>query len=128
MKILFFDGYCSLCNYLVDWGMARDKREVILFSSLQGETAKKVIPQYILSDSDTVVYWRDNRTYERSSAILYLLGDIGWPWKAALIFFVVPRFLRDTIYQWVSRNRYRFFKKQSTCRMPTTEEKTRLLP
>ena len=128
MKILFFDGYCSLCNGLVDWAMHQDKHARVRFASLQGETAKAVIPNNNMMDTNTVVYWSDGKSYERSTAILHLLADIGGVWAMSSVFFLVPRFLRDLMYRWVALNRYRFFKRRDTCRVPTLQEKERLLP
>ena len=129
MKILFFDGYCSLCNGLVDWLIKRDRKGVIKFASLQGITAGQMVPQNKGKiDFDTVVYFREGRLYERSEAILRLLEDLGGGWKAVRIFFILPAFLRDSVYRFVASNRYRFFRKRDTCRMPTLEEKERMLP
>lgn len=127
MKILFFDGYCSLCNGIVDWGMAHDTRGKIRFASLQGETAKEIITDINLNESDTVLYWRNGKMHHMSSAILFFLADMGWPWTMAQIFFILPRFLRDSVYLWVARNRYRWFNKSNTCRLPTAAERGRLL-
>lgn len=128
MKILFFDGYCSLCNGLVDWAMRQDKHARIRFASLQGETAKAVIPNNNINDTDTVVYWRDGNSYQRSNAILYLLVDIGGVWAMSGVFFLVPSVVRDFIYRRVAVNRYRFYERRESCRMPTLQEKDRLLP
>ncbi len=127
MKILFFDGYCSICNGLTDWVMARDKKNQIKFASLQGETAKCLIAQS-KTEFDTVVYLRDGQRWERSTAILYLLQDLGAPWSIARIFFIIPVSLRNLFYLIFAKNRYRFFKKRDTCRIPTSQEKGRLLP
>ncbi|OYZ21251.1 MAG: hypothetical protein B7Y39_09470 [Bdellovibrio sp. 28-41-41] len=128
IKILFFDGYCSLCNGLVDWTMRQDKHARIQFASLQGKTAKTVIPNNNINDTDTVVYWRDGKSYQRSSAILYLLADIGGAWSLFGIFFLIPTVLRDFLYRIVAVNRYRFFNRRDSCRMSTLQEKDRLLP
>lgn len=128
MKILFFDGYCSLCNGLVDWAMRQDKHARIRFASLQGETAKAVIPNNNINDTNTVVYWRDGNSYQRSNAILYLLVDIGGVWAMSGVFFLVPSVVRDFIYRRVAVNRYRFYERRESCRMPTLQEKDRLLP
>lgn len=78
-------------------------------------------------DVDTIVYLRENEKFERSSAVLFILSDLGGVWMIARFFFIVPRFLRDFIYRIVAANRYRFFKKRETCRMPTSSDKQRLL-
>jgi predicted DCC family thiol-disulfide oxidoreductase YuxK len=128
MKILFFDGYCSLCSGLVDWAMRHDKHARIQFASLQGETATAVMSGNNMSATDTVVYCRDGKTYQQSSAVLYLLSDMGGVWVVSRVFFLVPRIFRDLVYKWVAANRYRIFKRRETCRLPTLQEKDRLLP
>ncbi|MEK7356901.1 MAG: DCC1-like thiol-disulfide oxidoreductase family protein [Bdellovibrionota bacterium] len=129
MKVLFFDGHCSLCNTLVDWVVRRDSKERIRFASLQGQTAKAMLPGNVGKiDFDTVVYSRDGVVYERSTAILKVLGDLGGIWKLAAVFFVIPTSLRNVVYDLVARNRFRFFPRRETCRVPTPEERARLLP
>tara|TARA_B110001454_G_C12723292_1_gene436298 strand:+ start:9599 stop:10003 length:405 start_codon:yes stop_codon:yes gene_type:complete len=128
MNILFFDGYCSLCNGLVDWAMRQDKRARVKFASLQGETARSIIPENNINDTNTVVYWNGSESFQRSDAILHLLIDMGGIWKLAGVILVIPRFFRDLVYKWIASNRYFLFGRRQTCRMPTSQEKDRLLP
>lgn len=127
MKILFFDGYCGLCNGVVDFLMKKDKAHQLKFASLQGETAKKMLSSEQVSALTTVIYHRDNKIYERSAAALMVLSDLGGVWFLLKIFFLMPRVMRDGLYNLVAQNRYRFFKKRDTCRLPQGEEKDRLL-
>ena len=128
MKTLFFDGYCNLCNGLVDWVMKQDRRQTIQFASLQGKTAaEKLNLSSSKIDFDTVIYFKDQQTFERSNAILELLNDLGGFWRLFYTFKVIPVFVRDFIYNWVAKNRFRFFGRRETCRMPTPNEKARLL-
>ncbi len=130
MRIIFFDGYCSLCNGLVDRLMRWDKRKEIQFASLQGETARRLLPpeRQSESDPDTVLYLRDGSIYERSTAILLVLKDLGGLWRIFTVLFIIPRFLRDLVYRFIARIRYTVFGRRDTCRLPTAEEKERLLP
>lgn len=129
MKIVFFDGYCSLCNNLVDWLMRADKTGELKFASLQGDTAEQKLGSSIApTDVDTVIYLRGDQRYERSAAILHILSDIGGFWGLAKVFFLVPKFIRDWCYRFVAQNRYRIFGKKETCRIPGPEEIERLLP
>lgn len=129
MKIVFFDGYCTLCNALVDWLIRIDKSQQLKFASLQGQTAAQHIGQPKGTiDVDTVVYLRDGQKSEQSTAILYILSDVGGFWGLARIFLIVPPFIRNIFYRIVAKNRYRFLKKRETCRMPTESERGRLLP
>ena len=107
-----------------------DQKSALQFASLQGETAKKLLPPERTSklDPDTVLYLRHNKIYDRSTAILMSLYDIGGWWKLASAGFVLPKFLRDAIYRFVAKTRYQVFGKRDTCRVPTSAEKERLLP
>lgn len=127
MKVLFFDGYCSMCNSVVDWGMRHDHKRQMQFASLQGNTAYQKLPQSYLSLIETVVYLREDEIYERSDAILFFLKDLGRPWSWFLIFRIIPKPLRDLIYNLVAKNRYLLFKKREACRVPTEAERERLL-
>ncbi len=129
-RVLFFDGYCSLCNGFVDWMMKHDSRRTMNFASLQGKTAKAMLPPERVSegDPDTVIYMRDGELYDRSAAVLMAFKDLGGVWSLMSVFFVIPGPLRNIFYRGVAKIRYRVFGRRETCRMPTEEERQRLLP
>ena len=128
MKILFFDGYCSLCNGFVNWGMKHDESRAIQFASLQGKHAEKYLGQTsYLTDLETVVYHRDGQIFDRSEAVLHFLVDLGGAYQVARILFLIPTAFRNFIYKLVAKNRYALFAKRDTCRLPTAEERERLL-
>lgn len=128
MNVVFFDGYCSLCNHFVDWLMRTDKSGKLKFASLQGETATQLIGKKSQVEIDTVVYLRGAEQFERSSAVIQILKDIGGLWSILQIFIIVPPFIRDFLYRFVAKNRYRIFGKRDTCRLPSMAERERLLP
>lgn len=123
MKIVFFDGYCNLCNSFVDFLIKVDKKGLLKFASLQGETAtKRLDTKEHPINKDTVIYLRDNQQFEKSTAVLYILSDLGGFWRLLKIFLVLPQCLRDFFYRLVAANRYRFISKRATCRTPSKEE------
>lgn len=124
--ILFFDGICGLCNSLVDWLLPRDKRARLKYATLQGSTAKVLLPPELLN-LDTVVVWRRGVILTKSDAILACMSEIGGFWKLAVVFRIFPLALRDGIYSFVSRNRYKWFGQRHTCRMPLPGERLRFL-
>lgn len=125
--ILFFDGVCGLCNGLVDWMLPRDTRQRIKYATLQGQTAKALLPEAFTLDLDTVVVWARGRVLTRSAAILYCLSELGGVWSLMKVFYLVPAGLRDVIYKFIAKNRYRFFGQRLTCRMPLPGERLRFL-
>lgn len=123
--ILFFDGVCTLCNRSVDWVIRRDRQRVFRFASLQGETAKRLVPD-AAKDLNSFVIWQNGVAWKRSDAVIRVL--IGLRAPGAKILGLVPRPLRDFVYALVAKNRYRWFGKHESCRLPTADERSRFLP
>lgn len=128
-RIVFFDGYCVFCSASVDWILPRDVRGVFRFAPIQGKTAAAKLPGARASDvpPDSILYLRDGVLYDRSTAILRILADLGGPWRLATPLLLVPRPVRDFFYEQFARRRYRLFGKRDTCRLPTPAERERLL-
>jgi predicted DCC family thiol-disulfide oxidoreductase YuxK len=135
--IVFFDGVCNLCNHAVDFWISRlsgrlsNRSPLVLmqFASLQGETAKKMIGQQVdlgtpLSAAfSTVIFFKEGTCYDKSTAIIKICQEIGGIWGLASIGYLIPRVLRDLIYDGVAKSRYSIFGKRETCRLPTDSEK-----
>ena len=126
-NIVFFDGVCNFCNGTINWLMARNTRQNLLFSSLQGSTAKRLLPHEMLVDLSSIVYHRRGRIYTKSTAVLFICKDMAWYGGLVLPFLLVPRIVRDGVYNWVAQNRYKWFGKSDACRVPTAVERTRFL-
>jgi predicted DCC family thiol-disulfide oxidoreductase YuxK len=131
-KIVFFDGVCNLCNATIDWLMRRDRRHVLLFASLQGATFQRMANQELAKltereDLSTVVYYDQGQVYLRSAAVLRAVAALSWAWRWVLLLLIIPAPARDLIYRFIARNRYRWFGKRETCRLPTPAEKERFL-
>ena len=127
--ILFFDGLCGLCNTSVDFVMKRDTRDVFRYAPLQGETAAEHLAEKDRQDLDSVILKTPGGLYRHSSAVVRILWKMPgiWPVLGTLLW-LVPLPLRHLGYRVVAKNRYRFFGKKETCRLPTPEEIGRLLP
>lgn len=125
--VVLFDGVCGLCNAAVDWILLRDQSGQILFSPLQGQFAAGVVGAEPADGWQSVVLVHNGRVLQRSDAALAIAALLGWPWKAALVFKAIPRPMRDLVYDWIGRNRYRWFGKKETCRLPTPAERARFL-
>jgi predicted DCC family thiol-disulfide oxidoreductase YuxK len=129
VAIILFDGVCNLCNGFVQFIIARDPAAHFRFAALSSDTARALLKESGVSEPipDTVVLVEDGRVYFRSDAPLRVARRLTFPWPLAAVFLVVPRFLRDRIYDFVASHRYRWFGKQDTCLLPTPELQNRFL-
>jgi predicted DCC family thiol-disulfide oxidoreductase YuxK len=127
MKIIFFDGVCGLCNGFVDFIIKIDKKKIFLFSPLQGAYASTQLPETMTQDLTSVVLLIDGKTYTKSEAVQKILREIGGIWVLSSIFTVVPRFIQNSIYDQIAKNRYQLFGKKKLCRIPTEEERSRFV-
>lgn len=122
-RIVFFDGVCGICNRLVNFLVVRNRKSKFRFAMLQGNTAKAMIPDYNFNDLSTVVYMRNGIAHHKSSAILWILNDLGRGWKLFLTFWIFPAFVRDPAYDFFARRRYRWFGRHDSCRKPSPQER-----
>lgn len=128
-KIILFDGVCNLCNSTVDFIIRHDKKHEFYFASLQSELGQEVIKKYNLGlqEMDSVLLLYKNNLQRKSSAALQIALQLGFPMNLLSIFLIVPSFTRDIIYDFIATNRYRWFGKKETCRIPTPEERSRFI-
>ncbi len=127
-SIILFDGVCNFCNSTVNFVLKQDKKNILLFAPLQSEAAQKILEQYKLSKSnfDSFVFVDGDKIYIKSSAALKVMGKLPW-WKWTQVFWIVPKPLRDWVYSFVSKHRYKWFGKKEQCMIPTQEVRKRFL-
>jgi predicted DCC family thiol-disulfide oxidoreductase YuxK len=123
--VILFDGVCNLCNGFVVWVIRRDPRAVFRFASLQSEAGRAVLAGREMPDS--IVLADERGLHSRSGAVLRIAARLRFPWPAAAAFLLIPAPIRDAIYSWVARNRYRWFGKREECMIPTPELRARFL-
>jgi predicted DCC family thiol-disulfide oxidoreductase YuxK len=121
--IIFFDGYCGLCNGFVDFVMAQDKQKVFRYATLQGKTAARLLPKEDVENIDSVVLFLDKTTYKKSKAVFKVFSILGGGWRAFSVLDILPLGLKNFGYDLVAKNRYALFGKRDVCRMPTPEER-----
>lgn len=121
-RILFFDGVCSLCNVFVDFLIRRQKKRLFYFAPLQGRTAGQMLDSKVSDGLKSVVYFRDGEVFFESTAALRVLADLGGLWRFVLVFMIIPACIRNSIYRFIARNRYKWFGQKQTCRLPSDEE------
>jgi predicted DCC family thiol-disulfide oxidoreductase YuxK len=126
--LVLFDGYCNLCNGAVQFIIRRDPKEKFLFAALSwtiGEEAKNTNPGF--SAADSIMVYRNGKLYAHSSAALIIAGQLKGLWPLCGVFWIVPGIIRDAVYKWVARNRYRWFGKKDTCMIPDRDLSYRFL-
>ncbi len=127
MNIILFDGICNLCNSTVSFIIRWDSKAHFRFAALQSKKGKYLLLKYNITQEQesTLFYLRNGECLKRSTAILYILKDLGGIWKCFYPLIYLPNRLRDAIYTFVSQNRYRLFGKRDRCMIPTPELKDR---
>lgn len=126
--VVLFDGVCSLCNASVDLIIKRDHAKHFRFASLQSEAAQKVLAKHSQAVTlDSIVLVESDQVFTESTAALRIARHLGWMWAWLYLLIIIPRFVRDPLYRLIARNRYRWFGKKDTCRVPTPEERALFL-
>ena len=127
--IVFFDGQCGLCNRTVNWLIRLNRgKDILRFATLQGATAQEFLPDERIKDLDSMAFLVDGKVYIKSTGILRSGMALGGIFRLGAIGLIIPAFIRDTVYDWIANSRYRWFGKRSTCRIPTSEERSYFLP
>jgi predicted DCC family thiol-disulfide oxidoreductase YuxK len=133
--IILFDGVCNLCRGSVKFVIKRDSKERFQFGSLQSIAGKRLLQEHGLHDyglletdlreaglqdygSTSVILLQRQKAYTKSSAALTIAKQLDWPWPLLYGFILVPKFLRDAVYDFIGKRRYRWFGKQDRCWIP----------
>jgi len=140
-SLVLFDGKCNLCNGSVQFIIDHERAPNLRFAPLQSDIASERLKATLGEDAtralvlgaagsgdpDSIVVIEDGKAYTHSTAALRLAAHLTAPWRWAFVFYVVPRFIRDLVYRWIARNRYRWFGKTESCRVPTPELRARFI-
>ncbi|MBA2664380.1 MAG: thiol-disulfide oxidoreductase DCC family protein [Bradymonadaceae bacterium] len=128
-SIILFDGVCNLCNGTVQFIIKRDPSMHFGFASLQSEAGRALVVHHGLDpdELDSVVLIEDGRAYTRSTAALRIVRRLPGAWPLLYVLVLVPRPLRNMIYNLIAKNRYNWFGRQLSCMLPTAENRRRFL-
>jgi predicted DCC family thiol-disulfide oxidoreductase YuxK len=129
LSVIVFDGVCNLCNTLVQFVIARDPAARFRFAPLQSESGRRLLRATSLAEPfpDTAVLVEAGRPFTRSTAALRIVRRLRAPWPLAYVLILVPRPLRDALYDAIARRRYGWFGKREMCMVPTAELRRRFL-
>lgn len=127
--VILFDGVCNLCTASVQFVIRHDQRKVFVFAALQSENGKRLLSDYHLPENDllSIILIEDNKIYLRSTAALRIAKRLRGLWPLLYGFIIMPKLLRDGIYNYIAKKRYKWFGKQTVCMVPTPELRARFL-
>jgi predicted DCC family thiol-disulfide oxidoreductase YuxK len=127
--VILFDGVCNLCNSFVRFVIARDADGRFQFGPLQSPAARRLLGSIESSAGlpDSVLLVEDGRVWTRSDAALRVARRLKFPWRLAYVFILVPRPLRDWMYDQIARRRYQWFGKRAVCMVPTPDLRRRFI-
>ena len=128
-SVILFDGVCNLCNSSINFIIKNDKKKYFLFASLQSDAAKGILLQHNSKNNsmNSIILIENGIVYEKSSAILKIATHLPNGYQILSIFIIIPTIIRDSIYMFISKNRYKWFGKKDSCIIPSKEIEDRFL-
>lgn len=127
-KIVLFDGICNYCNSMVNFAIRNDKRKALKFAPLQSQTGSRLKELFKISNKiDGVILIENGKIYTHSDAAIRIANHLSWPAKALYGFMIVPKFIREPVYKWIAKNRYKWFGKRGECMVPSPGVRERFL-
>ncbi len=125
-NVILFDGVCNLCNSAVQYIIKRDTKGHFRFTALQSTTGKAIVTHYAIDTSKVdsiLVYTPEKGVVSKSTAALKIASKLSFPTRLLAVFFIIPKPIRDWVYDGIAKNRYKWFGKQDACMIPTPELK-----
>lgn len=129
-KIILFDGVCNLCNASVQFVIKHDTKDLFRFIPLQSDLGQKILNHIGINrqNTDSIVLYEPGKAYYyKAEAALKIVSEFGGMYKLLNIFSLFPKFICDAIYDYIAKNRYRWYGKQDVCMMPNPELATKFL-
>jgi len=127
--IVLFDGVCNLCNRTVQVILKRDNKKKFQFASLQGKAGQELLKRHHLPDDvfNSFILLEDDKIYTRSAGALRVAKHLGGAWPLIYGLIIIPKFIRDAVYNLIAKNRYKWFGRREECWVPTPELRERFL-
>jgi len=130
-QLILFDGVCNLCNSSVLYVIKRDKKNKFIFAPLQSDIGKEVIREFNIDSNktDSILLYKPetNALKHKSSAAIHIAKYLGFPSNLMIVFFIVPTFIRNWVYDYVAKNRYKWYGKKDACMIPTPELQSKFI-
>jgi len=130
-QLIIFDGVCNLCNSSVLYVIKRDKENKFLFTPLQGDIGNLITSQFNIDTTkvDSILLYNPakQKIYSKSTAALHVAKQLNFPTSLMAIFLIVPAFIRNLVYDYIAKNRYKWYGKKDACMIPTPELKAKFI-
>ena len=127
IPLVIFDGDCAMCSGAVQLILKLEREPKMHFAPIRGETFKRLIPG-ALHERETMMLHHQGQTLTESEAVLKIAHLLGAPWSIAYAFRILPAGLRNLVYRWIARNRYRIFGRNESCYLAPPEVRNRFWP
>lgn len=127
--VILFDGICNFCNSAVNFTIKRDKHKKIKFALLQSDTGKSILKQHGLPEnySSSFLFIENGKLYNRSAAALRVCRYLSGLWPLCYGLIIIPAFIRNAVYDFIAKNRYKWFGQKDECMVPTPDVRARFL-
>jgi predicted DCC family thiol-disulfide oxidoreductase YuxK len=128
--LIIFDGVCNLCNASVQYVIKHDKKNMFLFTALQSDVGQQIIKEHHIDTTKTdsiILYSEERKLSHKSTAALNIAKHLGFPTNLITVFFIIPAFIRNWVYDYIAKNRYKWYGKRDSCMTPTPELQNKFL-
>jgi predicted DCC family thiol-disulfide oxidoreductase YuxK len=128
--LILFDGVCNLCSSSVQYVIERDKKNKFVFAALQSDVGQQIIKTYQIDPSKTdsiLLYRKDKGVASKSTAALLAAKHLSFPTNLLYGFIIIPPFIRNWVYDFVAKNRYKWYGKKESCWIPTPDLKAKFI-
>ncbi|WP_338733903.1 thiol-disulfide oxidoreductase DCC family protein [Mangrovimonas cancribranchiae] len=129
-QLILFDGVCNLCNSSVQYVIKHDKHNRFMFTALQSEVGQQIIKDFNIETSkiDSILLYSSSKNLtHKSTAALKIASQLGFPRNLMSIFLIIPAFIRNWVYDYIAKNRYKWYGKREACMIPTPELKNKFI-
>lgn len=127
LRIVLFDGECHFCDASVQFIIKRDPTAQFAFASLQSDKGKELLSRYNVPDIDSFVLIEEGRSFVKSTAALRIAKRLNGLWPITYCFIIVPATVRNIFYEFIAKNRYKWFGKKDVCELPSPDIRKRFL-
>jgi predicted DCC family thiol-disulfide oxidoreductase YuxK len=129
-QLVLFDGVCNLCDASVQYIIKHDKNDIFLFTALQSEVGQQIIKEFNIDTNkidSIILYSNEHGISYKSTAALKIASKLGFPRNMLSVFLIIPTIIRNWVYDYIAKNRYKWYGKKEECMIPTPDLKSKFL-